>query len=613
MPHLPKSSGDTLAYGQVIAKDAKRLAAAVDYWRGALKALSEMVMETGKFSSEAMTFGKALPDRSLAALIKEFSGYFDAKDEAEMVTMSGCLMSSDDLARHVYGTAAKSLEDELKYLGDLSGAANALDKKDWDRVALALQLAREVYDLVRRFKISTENAKAMGTARSELLAIYFQEGALGIAPPRTSWAHAPLVATTKGGCRTHGIKLWDAETDGGTTSRTSFVVSHIAGGGSTPSLKNPVSASFGTLIRHLVILAGADTIIDPRLLSVDELLAWYTKVLASKAGSYPALDDLKAKVLSKLNDKPSTPGSLFERQRSITSQRAIFDGMAIGLIMLQLEAASTAAPLGEEKLIIQTMTGEMQALLNAHSAAVESSGHIVLAPADDFQDARTSLSVQARWYASRRRIDTVLAIRDRARWAGPTHWAPILAYLRYNIGEFSFLRMLCRFAAKLKDYRSVAFQKKHRIDAGFASTAASRGWTTVDAKQAEKLYENVRNLASKTNIGGSPGWRHVGLLDALAARGPVCCKPVATPPWMALAADTAQDILKLYNDYNLFDLLAYFMSAHRIRTLVDPDVNLVALMPANSPQPTRNAFSFERLRRAYAKALNDAKMNEIPS
>jgi hypothetical protein len=612
VPYYPKSAGVGLPFGLAISRDAKRLAAAAIYWRDALKAEGETALATGAFSSEAIKFANILPDALLTTLIPEFAGHFESADEDKMVSKSGCLMSTANLTQMVYGSVISKLEDELKFLGDLATTASAPDKKRQERAARALQLAREVYDLIRRFGICAENAKATDVSRSELMAIYIQEGALGIAPPRSSWLHAPLIHTVDKGCRTHRFNLWDGEDGGGTTARYAWVVSHKINDGMTPSKRNPISESFGTAIRHLVIVAGADTIIDPRLLVPDELLQWYAKVRASPPGTFKQLDDIKTTVLRHLNDNPTTPVSLPERQRSLDSQKCIFDGMAIGLLMLQIEMGTASAPFADEKGLVQAMAQEMAALIAAHPVETDSSGRIFLAPADDHQDAKTTLFIQARWFASRRRIETVLAVRDRAGWSGQATFAPILSYLRYNIGEFSFLRLLCRFAAKMKDYRTPAFQKRLGLVPVVVTELAKVAWTPVDVNTSERLYATVRALSAKTNLASSPGWRHVGYLDALSTRGPVCCKPIAAPPLMKSAADTARDALKLYQDKGLFDLLALFMTTHPVKTLVDREVNLVGLIPADSLQPTRNAFSFERLRRAYANALNDAKINEIP-
>jgi hypothetical protein len=186
----------------------------------------------------------------------------------------------------------------------------------------------------------------------------------------------------------------------------------------------------------------------------------------------------------------------------------------------------------------------------------------------------------------------------------------MLAYLRYNIGEFNYLRFLSRFAAKLGHFRSVAIQKKLGLAPSFVTALTKVSWSKADAETARSLLESVNFLASNTNLFVTYGWSNLGFIDALAAQGPVCLEPYSPQPWMSEAADIALNVLTLYADRGLFDLLELFVTSHPVRLQAGGDVNLVGFKPVKSIKPIRNAFSFERIRRAYAQASKDAGLEE---
>lgn len=604
---LPKGTSSELSAGESIAADTRKLTDAGAYWKAQLATLGETAMDTGAFSSEAMKLAAALPDSALSSLVSEFSGFFSSADESRMVSRSGCLVSAADVAQRIFGATAAPLPGELKFLAD-QAAAGKPQAADRERLAKALRLVREVYDMVRRLALCTTNGKATGVPRSELLAIYFQEGALGIAPPRSSWLHGPLIRTTAAGCPTDGFLLWDVPPTG-TTSREAFLVSHVVAAGLTPSKKNPTSMSFGTGIRHLTIMCGLDSLVMPRLLASDELVNWYAAVRAAAPGTHPDLDVLKTGVFNNLESKPGTAGTVLSRQNSIATQRDMFDGVALGLLMARLEVLPNPAGIPDEKGLISGLRADMDAFIAAHPTEVEPSGRIFLAPGDDFADAAVCSSLQARWYASRRRVDTVLAMRDRGGWKGRKEFAPILAYLRYNIGEFNFLRALARFATKVAELKKPTARKIYGLADPFVTEIAKVAWSTVEAKQADDRYQGIRKIASTSKMAGSPGWRHVGFHDAIKAKGPVTGAVPAPAAVMIRAADLAREILQLYEDKGFFDLLALFVLSHSIDLTIGT-FNFIGLAPADSRPPVRNAFSFERLRRGYAKAMADAGLPE---
>jgi hypothetical protein len=595
---LPRGAGAGRTFAAAIVSDPTRRSGATAYWKERLEAEGETVLGTGTFSSDAMKLAARLPRVSFASLVKEFTGFFSADDETAMVSRSGCLTSLADLAAET-GVREADIPSELQFLGgfDPSGKPK---KAEVERLATALRLAREVYDMVRRFALCTENATTAGVARADLLAIYQQEGALGIAPPESSWRHAPVIRTSDTGCRNHRNPLWDR-----TTTRIGFALAHDQASPLTPSKRNETSLQFGLAIRHIVIIGGFDQVIDPRLAASDELLALYSCMRTKPPGTYPPIDALKKDILGKLSTAPSVQGSIHRRQKSIASQADIFDGLAIGLLASRIESVTKGESLPAEAELLTGLETSMRALLAAHPAKLES-GRVFLAAADDSSDARLSLEHQASWYAGRKRIRTLLAWRDRDSYSGPEELHSLLAYLRFNIGEFNFVRTLIWFAHRLAELKAPRAKATFGLSEAFVNAAAAVAWTPADARTAAKLWEAWKAL-SNTGLGSSPGWRNVGLLDALAAQGAVCTTSAPASKTMELAADAALATVTLYAEEGLFPLLELFVLSHPIDVSVGK-VNVVALRPADSRRPMRNAFSFERIRRVTAKALADASV-----
>ncbi len=612
MATLPKGSGTGTAFGQKIASDSKRRAAATEYWRERLESDGETVMDSGEFSSDALKVAAKMPRASFTGLLSEFAGFFQPSDEDAMVSSAGCLSSLKDLAAAT-GISETDLAAELQFVGGFDAAESDSGEKteskkpkpeESKRLAQALRLAREVHDMARRFTLCTDHSQREGVPRSELFAIYQQEGALGVAPEKSSWEHGPLIPTTDKGCRTHGFKLWDKPN----TERTSYALSHDPSGGRTPSEKNATSLAFGLAIRHIAIMAGVDQVIDPRLGADDELLALYTCIRAKPAGTYPQIDALKKDVLGKLSRKPSVQGSVFARQKSIASQADIFDGMCIGLLTVAIESAATPSDLPAEEVLLDQLEKDYRALLDAHPHH-ENAGRVFLAPADDFADAREALRLQSAWYAGRRQVRTLLAIRDRGSYRPGTELAPILAYLRYNIGEFNFMRCLIFFATRLAELKKPKAKSDFPLSDEFTGALGKIEWNPADAKVADKLLETWRAL-SRTALFKTPGWRNVGLIGALAAQGGTCTKSAPGSRSMELAADAADATVTLYEEEGLFPLLEVFVLSHPLAVSVGK-VNVVGLRPADSLQPMRNAFSFERIRRVTAKAIRDAGFPDV--
>lgn len=79
-----------------------------------------------------------------------------------------------------------------------------------------------------------------------------------------------------------------------------------------------------------------------------------------------------------------------------------------------------------------------------------------------------------------------------------------------------------------------------------------------------------------------------------------------------LAADAALAVVTLYAEENLFRLLPTFVLTHPLDVSIGK-VNVVGLLADASRPAMRNAFSFERLRRVYAKALTGAGIADLPA
>ena len=606
---LPAGTSAEEAFAKAIVSDAEKLAAAATYWKGAFSALGETALQGTAFSSEAMAFAQALPDVPLSDAFPEFKKL--NKAETGLRKKAGALMS---LAEIINSKEIKaSPADCLAYLGQQEGTAS-VEGVDRKKLIDAFHLVREVYDLIRRYNICRENSIATGLALSELLALYSQEGALGICPPQSSWNHAPLIHTTPNGRAASAMNLWDVANgpNQGTTTRDAFIVAHTFNAGITPSRSNSASLSFGIALRHIFLIGGLDTLVIPRLSQTDDLLAFYQKIRQASSGGFADIEALITNIWAQLERKPGTSGSIHARQSVGTSQQSAFEGVVIGQMMLQIESAVSADQLPDAQRIAAGARKGFEELMAAHSIRFEQNRLVFLAPGDSFEDARVCLKLQAQWFRTRRRVDTLLALRDRFTSIGEGELHPFLAYIRFNIGEFGFMRMLCRFLTKLLQLKK---PNKFDLHPDFEAELAKLSWSATEHSAAEARYQTVRDNAK---IEASPGWRHLGWLDRLEASGfPM---PGAPAPERAILkmAEVARKTVAIYTDKGLFGLLERFLLLHSIE-LSGRTLNVVGMKrDPDTPETVTstvvlvNAFNFELVRRSYETAIVAAGLNDRP-
>jgi hypothetical protein len=200
-----------------------------------------------------------------------------------------------------------------------------------------------------------------------------------------------------------------------------------------------------------------------------------------------------------------------------------------GLAMAELELA--ASPPGAEDLLGRAFD-ELSAILDAHPCETPDLADVFLIGNDQSADVRACLLVQARWYASRTRLETLLPHADRRSTSAP-RFSPFVAYLRFHTGDALFLGILIRCLLRLERLR-----REDRSGDAF-KTAFDRvreRWRADRKLRAEWLrqkaallrYERVWRTEART----ATAWRHVGLIARLVAAAP-------PPQWLPAAPDSS--------------------------------------------------------------------------
>src|SRR4051794_7829954 len=282
---LPPGASADRDLARRIAEDNDRVTATASYWRKRFEAFAEHVVETGEITSDGLKFSVALGDGELDALVPATKGLIAPTESNEVFKRSGCLMSAAEIVAHVDSALdASKLADALQALTTATipiedpGMPSLVTK---DQVIAAITLAREFFDVVRRFAFCREHAVTYALTTAELLSLYRREGAYAVAPPVSSYRHGPVIRTSDSGCRTHAVSLFDA-----TTTRGGYIISHSEAAPRLPSANSAESRAFGIMFRNLVTIGGIDTVVSPRLPAEDELIFFLDA--ATKASPMPA-------------------------------------------------------------------------------------------------------------------------------------------------------------------------------------------------------------------------------------------------------------------------------------------------------------------------------------
>lgn len=614
MANLPRGATDDRDLARRIAADSQRLIGVAGAWTKRFAELGETVFDTSRFSSPGLTFAAELTNDSLENLAPDTRGLVAAGESAVMMKRAGCLMSLAEISEHVEGSVSSSDAVATKLLALQTGGAQATDLglptiADERQIALAILYVRELFDVIRRFSVCQAAATDYELEVAELLALYRREGAFVIAPPVSTYRLAPLIATSSTGCRINGSPVWDT-----TTKRFGFVISHDQASPRTPSKDNPVSRSFGLMIRNIVALAGVDTVIMPRLPAADELVVALGAALGHKPQPAP-LAELRRDVLARLSRTPFTRGTLHGRQNSIAGQADIFDGLGVGLLMLRMEEVKPDESLPAADKLFERQQEDMMGLLNAHPAASPQGGKVFVESGDDGDDMRFALQLGASWYASRRRVDTLVARRDRARLGESERLSPFLGYLRYHLGDVSFVGTIIRFLTNFKALLAEA--RRHRAtwprSDEFLTAASGVAWSHAESLAVAPM------LAHWRGVGGEAAWRHHGLLAALRANAlsapwlteaerALSRAPARSIAHMTRTADTAFAAVKTLEDKNLWEAFDVLMRTAPVKVVAE-SFPLIGLGDAGARRRAMaKSHNFEQLRIAYQQAAEASGM-----
>lgn len=575
-----------------IAGNSERLDAAAAFWRSTFEDLS--LADAGSPASKAMRFARALQDDWFWKLMPETEATVAGCDQAYLVRRSGCLLSLAEVAR--------SISSWLKPQGLLDSITALLAvgtpgvRVPPEVAALGLIGVRELFDLARRFRMSYWNSQEFSIPTCELLALHRQEGALCVAPPVASYPHAPVIHTGVG-CRTAGVSLSDP-----TCERPGFNLVYTWGSVTDAVRKDP-SLRFDVLWRNLLVVAGVDTVLLPRLHPRDELYRVWAMASAGPSSS-PSVSRIRDAYRKHM---AATRFSTANRT-AWKSQRELFDELCVGLLRTFIDV-HLEDPAVEALLNLVWLS--VGALLEAHGYSPPRpwrGGDMHIASDMPGSDTYESLRAQVRWYASRRNARTLLAWRDRAGGASkPLNLTPFMTYLRFHANDAIFVGVVLRVLTRW-DYL-VRTWEANRATWGTALLDAlpSEGW---DSSGIADLRKALRTFWASARVKTQTSWHQIGLIDVLR-RAP------DRPAWLGDPEPASRDLLECAD---IVRLLVEVLERPGVLTAVSAALqDTPALWLANHgftapPGPAGatilvKSHSFERLQRVYAKAAQEAGVN----
>jgi len=185
-----------------------------------------------------------------------------------------------------------------------------------------------------------------------------------------------------------------------------------------------------TLLVNALVLGGLDILTSPRAVA-----------------GHPG-DELRALVKAAL--APAGPLGR-DSTAGIFAQSDVLIDFCVGVAMIELETR-TRLPDDVEAFIedVRTRLGRLVAAHN-HEARTAGSGIEVMLRSDDARDVRGICRLHADWYGSRTDPDTLNPWGARSESAGVRPGlSPFMAYLRFNLGDTSFMTTVLRTAVRLK-------------------------------------------------------------------------------------------------------------------------------------------------------------------
>lgn len=602
--------------------DPAALKSARSYWSARFLGLDEKLIDSGALSNRMVA---SLSD-GLRRIHRRSSGFrqlqpiLDLPDGhavfGGLVDDARCLLSLDEAAAAIIadadGTEMLQAVRAVFGTGDLPTQAQ--------QQLLGARGMRELYDLIRRWRINSAIAGSIQCARSIVLAYWRQEGNLCLAPPSASLAHAPLVDTAPGTCRTPCVSFsGDARRDG-------FLLALKLPEGWTSEFEWPLT------VASLLILGGLDQIAAPLLSEQDEL--WVLYKAAAREGQFLRLGlaDPSAYELAKLfaassvaDDVPGPNATAGQNQRVIARQWfAVMAGLAslqleVGMEadvpdLLQRSGVSPRQGGGAAKLLA---SGEERflGLLQAHPGVLDGR-HVFL---DAREDARETLRVVhsgVELLESRRSMNSFLAVRDRGAVPQLPPMSDFMTYLRFHATDALFGSYLVRVGAMLPGLVKLG---NFRRDSPFHQAMLGVRLPEEFAKRMQKIRDKTwRRVNARRNVPRAQMietvWRHIGLIERLRGASEVPAWLPKTPPPDPLVletADAAAEVVRLLHEHDALPAIESFLSATPFSRLIKLATH-PGLLPGGDVitalAPLAKAHSFARLRNTYAEAMGNSEL-----
>lgn len=654
-PRLPRGATLDPEEAETIAAGGDPVLAGVayTYWSRRFTDAREPLLDALLTSdTPAAVFSRALPNAPIEDVLPPRPPVLLVRvpltrggDANLLLDKAGCLMSAAEISEFVGGGGTvESLAEDLKAFADspvtpapppvLGGPSLA---------ARGLRAARELFDVVRRLRIARDHAVKFGLTVAECLALHRQEGALAITPLYDSFSQGPLILTAHVGCRESDVLHSLNVEIGRAIERPGFaLVLPIAQYFKRLGIKGKTTTAsmrFEALVTNMLVTGGLDnTTWLPENEGADEVKQLLFHAFKSPMNGFEGL----------LVDALGAPTTDFERPQL---QRVLLL-LLLNLIGVQIElpGALTSAD-GVMRRSIDALKKLMamhhvETILRAHGTDVHMLGD------GEGGDTEACLEVQAGWYASRKRLVTLMPRRDRSADVEDQTLSPLVAYLRFHTGDVLFmglvLRALRHFATLIDAAKRRGTRASPSWGGEFLNSVAVSDWKRVTRDEKKQLADDLAHWVAKANIrlgdknraNQETVWRHMGLIEALREIEP---KPAwlepFTPPAAKIStkaeidqfadlqriAQAATRTVRLVVDHDLLTPLQQAFETLPVTELVnagvlplpgrkaadipkafrpslDPARRLLEWRKVAARAPLVKAHNFERLRLVYQKA-----------
>jgi len=586
-----------------------------EYWLKLFVDLNANIFEDS--NTPAMELGHETPDdkmRNLSFLQKR-NNLTTLEDEKRMVSMSGCLVSLKEIARSI--SPMETEDSLLESVQAFKTAASSLDSAavDREKVKHGIIAVRELFDVCRRYSFCSKLSDEYEVPFEELLALYRQEGALAVTPPKDSFKFGPLIRTGTI-CRRDEVTLFaNDDPDAAnwqSASRPGFDLVYLFNVATDAIPSRVESCKVDLLVRNLLVVGGLDTIVQPRLPSQDELVQFMR--MAGIGGKRSSPSEAVQKI--KLTYRNKLAGV---KRRLDKTQQQLLDELCIGLVMAEIEQRPEL-PKAEELLDLLWL--RISSLIDSYDYEPKpprDGADIHLLGDWTSTDTYLCLQVQAQWYASRQIPSTLVSRSDRSGKINDLgQFSPFLSYLRFHAGDVIFLGILLRTMTNLDQLD--ARWKKDKLGQDFHDKLTASSWSGSPFPQ---LKNSLNDYWTKVPI--NDAWRHIGLIEAIKARGDI-------PSWLkdaekcdprhATIKEVARQTIEAIADNDLLPALTCVLEFTPVSTLRDLRIVPEVKYP-NMPDPAErkkaeeeaprrslvNAHSFERMRIVYASSLAKAGLD----